>query len=160
MRQRVRHLHAREALLSLAIADEYGQVQAQVGDVRKRASGIECQRGQNRKDSLVEVFRGPFNLRVTQLRVVVNEDSLLLERWHQSLQASVSVIHQLLHFAADGNELGARSHAVRPNFHQTGLHLRLQAGHPDHEEFVQVRTQDRNELHALQQWIPDVLGFF
>ena len=38
--------------------------------------------------------------------------------------------------------------------------LLAQPGHADHEELVQVRREDRQELHPLQQRIVRVLGLF
>ena len=43
-RQRIGNLDAREAFITLGVADERGQVQAEVGNVRKGTSRIESQR--------------------------------------------------------------------------------------------------------------------
>ncbi len=72
------------------------------------------------------------------------------------LQALVRGLHQALHLAADRHQLRARAHAVRTEFGDAGIQLRIQAGHPHHEELVQVRTHNRQELDAFQQRIAGV----
>ena len=42
----------------------------------------------------------------------------------------------------------------------TGSNLLFQTTHPNHKEFVQVRTYDPQELDALHQWDPVVLSLF
>ena len=73
-------------------------------------------------------------------------------------EAAVRVGQQLFALAADGHKLGARAHAVGAGIYGAGLKLRGQAGHPDHEEFVQVGPENGKKLDALQQRVGFVLG--
>ena len=53
---------------------------------------------------------------------------------------------------ADAFELEARRHAVGASaVRQTGLDLLLDAADADHEEFVEVRCEDGQELEPFQQ---------
>ena len=67
-------------------------------------------------------------------------------------------VPQTLDLAADGHQLRAGAHAVRAKLRNAGVELRLEAGHPDHEELIQVRADDGQEPGALQQGIGRVLG--
>ena len=61
-RQRIGNLDAREALVALAVADERGQVQAEVGNVREGPARIEGQRSQNGKRRRGEIIAGDASL--------------------------------------------------------------------------------------------------
>jgi hypothetical protein len=39
-------------------------------------------------------------------------------------------------------------------------HLTMETGHANHEKFIQIRGEDRQKLHAFQEGMPLVLGFF
>ena len=52
---------------------------------------------------------------------------------------------------ADRLELLVRRHAVGGRRRDTGLHLLLEAGHPDLEELVEVLAVDRDELDPFEQ---------
>src|SRR5580700_2659102 len=70
LRQRVRDLHAREMFHAVLVADQHRQVQAEVGDVRKWAAGIESQRCEDRKDRLAKVLVGYGQLLLVQRGIV------------------------------------------------------------------------------------------
>lgn len=36
----------------------------------------------------------------------------------------------------------------------------METGHANHEKFIQIRGKDRQKLHAFQEGMPLVLGFF
>ena len=88
-------------------------------------------------------------------------DAFLGERRPQFLfQALVGGFHQALDLAADGHQLRARAHPVRAEFGDARIQLRIQAGHPDHEELVQVGTDDGQEFDAFEQRIGGVPRLF
>ena len=49
-RQRARHLDAGEELLAVRVAQQHGEVEAQVGDVGERPAGVEGERCEHRED--------------------------------------------------------------------------------------------------------------
>src|SRR5690349_20370301 len=75
--KRVGDFHAREVFHVLGIANEYGQVQAEIGNMRERASGIEGERREHRKNGLGEIIAGDAQLRVIELRVFEDLNSSL-----------------------------------------------------------------------------------
>ena len=84
----------------------------------------------------------------------------LIQLRSQAGQTLVSVGHQALDFPADGDQLRAGRHSVRTSVRDARLHLAHQARYPHHKKLVEVGAQDGQELHALQQRIPVVLGLF
>lgn len=36
----------------------------------------------------------------------------------------------------------------------------METGHANHEKFIQIRGEDRQKLHAFQEGVPLILGFF
>jgi hypothetical protein len=55
LRQGIRHLHAREVFHAILVANQHRQVQAQVGYVGERTTGIESQGREHRKSRIVEI---------------------------------------------------------------------------------------------------------
>jgi len=95
-----------------------------------------------------------------QFLIGMDENAVLIESRGYRLQTLARIVQQLLDFTAYGNELGPRSHAVRPHVHRAGVQLRGQAGHAHHEELVEIGTENGEELHALEQRVGLVLGLF
>ena len=94
-RQRVGHFDARKALLAFAIANHHGQVEAEVGDVRKRAARIDGQRRQHRIHHLIEILVDFGFLLVGQRGVIQNVNARLIEFGQQLLlQISARIVHQ------------------------------------------------------------------
>ena len=114
--------------------------------MRERPARVEGQRREHRKNDLREVALARLQLPGVELVVGQDVDAFLGERRLQLLfQALVRGVHQALDFAADGDQLRARAHAVRAEFRDAGVQLRIEAGHADHEELVQVRADDGEE---------------
>ena len=136
-------------LVSLAIANQHRQVQAQIRNMREWAPWIEGQRSQHRKDGFGEVFARTPLLAGVQFLIGMDENAVVVESRGYRIETLVRLVQQFLDLAAYGNELGPRSHAVRPHVHRAGVQLCGQAGHAHHEELIQVGTQNRQEFHAL-----------
>ena len=60
----------------------------------------------------------------------------------------------------DRRELLAGCHAVGGCLERADLQLTAETRHPDHEELVEVATEDRQELDALEQRMPLVERLF
>src|SRR6266513_4252418 len=73
-------------------------------------------------------------------------------RQHVGSEDAILLGDELVHPAFDGGELLGGREAVGPVVLRLdpGVHLLLQAGHPDLEELVQVGAEDREELEALE----------
>src|SRR5690349_20083537 len=70
------------------------------------------------------------------------------------MQAAVELQHPRL----DRVDLLARRHAVGAAGVDAGIELVEEAGHPDHEELVQIRGVDRAEAQLLEQRHVRILG--
>ena len=91
-------------------------------------------------------------LPLVQILVLQNSNARLGERRHElSRKAALRFRQQLFHLAADRDQLRRRAHPVGTGLAGAGIGLSDQSGYPDHEEFVQVRAQDREELDTLQK---------
>ena len=151
--QLVGHLHAGEQLLAgLRVTHQHRKVQRQTRNVREGVRRVNCQRGQNREDVLHELLTQ--TLLSVRIQVVPTHDAdvlLLQSRQHlvvehisvTSLQL-VSALSDLFHLL-----LGAQAGSRRNR--QTGRDAALQARHTHHEELVQVRCHNRQEVQTLQQ---------
>ena len=65
---------------------------------------------------------------------------------------------QLVHRGRHGGDGLRGVHPVRRHRQVAGVELPLETGHADHEELVEVRAEDGQELHALEQGRGGVLG--
>ena len=142
------------------VADQHRQVQAEIRNVRKGPPRVERQGSQHREHRFGEVFGRALQLLRIQLRVVVDQNTVLTKRRQKLVQAAVGVVREPLVFPADGNQLRPRAHAVGTHIHRSGIHLGCQSGHTHHEELVQVGAKDRQKLHPLQQRIGFVFSLF
>lgn len=159
-RQRIGNFDAREMLAALRVADEGGQVQAEIGNVRERASRIEGQRRQNRKCRFGEKIGCHPLLDLVQIGIPDHSNSGCFQLRLQNCQAFIRIRHQPFDIPANGDQLRARLHSVGPCIRYARVHLAQQARHANHEKFVKVGAQYRKELDALQQRIAAILGFF
>jgi hypothetical protein len=155
-RQRVRHLDAGEALDALVL-DEHGEVQAQVGDVRERTSGIERQRRQHRHH-VVEPGPGGGNLPGIELGMIEDADPGGVQLRQELVRpARAERAREPLRLVADLRELLRRRDPVGGRLRHARGDLLLEAGDADHEELVEVRRDDGEEADALEQRVRRVL---
>jgi hypothetical protein len=149
-RQRVGHLDACE-LGAAPVADHHREVLAQVRDERERMTRVERQRRQHRADLAREVagqmltnFRRPvlaFNERDLlggeELPQLAPNRGLILEHLPGALTHRVQLLLGVV--------------AVWRNVLDLFTDLLQRRRDADHEELVEIRTGDREELHSLEQ---------
>ena len=126
------------------VAHDDGEVEREAGDVGERVRRVDRERGQDREDALGEQLRAAVLLVVVELVPAQDLDALLAEGRKQILpkQAGLS-LHELAAAAPDGS---SRSRGMQPAGsadRDAGLDAPLEAGHPDHEELVEVGGEDR-----------------
>ena len=153
-RNGLRELDPRE-LGTPVVLDDNGQVFAQVGDVREWVPGIDGQRCQHGGDLPLEV---PGKVRRHGRRVVLRveqADALLVERGPKHLGPAGNLTLDHLQrprphqreLLFGGESVGGDGVAIRPQ-------LLVQRRHANHEELVEVRPDDGQESHPLEQRVP------
>src|SRR4051794_13040713 len=152
-REELRHLDACEPLLArVRIADEESERQREAGDVRKRLAGADCERRQNRKDLVLESLVELLELALRAVLDLPDDDSSLLERDAQlSLPELGLAGRELEHTFADLSQRLLGSSRVRRGHCDTSFDLIHQAGHPNHEELVEVPGDERACPGALEE---------
>ena len=154
------HLHAREGLgPGDGVADDDPERERQVGDVGERAAQAHGQRGEHREDLAAEAVVELRALAVVDVRAADDADAVLGERRPQLLVQAARLASVVpAHRCADGVDRLRRRATVLQRGLEPRLDLVVQAGHADHDELVEVRGDDRAELHPLEQRDARVLG--
>ena len=146
--------------LRAAFLELEDQRQAAVGDEREGVRGVDRLRGEQREDLLAEMLVEP-GLGFGVERLVADDDACRPRRassgaraqtscWLVTSRSASTVIAASC--CADGQSVGRA-------FLNAERLVRLEAGHPDHEEFVEVAGRDRQEAQPLEQrvargWTP------
>ena len=150
--ERRRHLDAREGgLLLLLLGELDGERERQVRDERERVRRVEGEGRQDREHDALEVRR--------QLLAALGLDLLPAENATRPRRASAAgrpgACHRevgvAVHDLADHPQLLRRGEPVGAALGDGGLELLVQARDADHEELVEVRVEDREELHPLEE---------
>ena len=153
-REALRDLHAREALLArLRVCDEDGEREREAGDVRERLARADRERRQHRVDlALVVALERRASSPSSQSSIPpMTMPSAASAGRSSFFQVRACRRDELEHALADARERLLRREPVRGEHREAGLGLAEQAGHPHLEELVEVRGEDRAELHALEQ---------
>ena len=156
-RQHARHLDAGE-LGAAAVLDPHGQVHAEVRDVRERVARVERQRRQDREDVRVEVLLQPLIHRRRVVGRLDEVDALGGQQRPQRVRPARRLqIHLLERPLPDRGQLLLGVQPVDRHVVDVGAELLQDGRDPHHEELVEVRRRDREELHALEQRVIGVL---
>jgi len=144
-RQNHRHLHHREQILPLArapaaaalLAQEHGDVERLVAQVRERVAGIDGERREGGEDRLPEVSA---RRRRLLRREVLRRDEVDAgaPELAEELLAPGPVLHvdERVRPRRDGGELLVREEPIGGDVPHRARDLLLQAGDADHEELV------------------------
>ncbi len=163
-RQRRRNLHPSEVQLD-ALARRLLELdrerEREIRDVRERMPAVDRERREHREDGLIESFREGGLRLVVELAHVHQADSFALERRQQLVVEHAHLQRQRgPQPPRDRLQMLGRCAAVLGPAHDLRLDLLFDRGDADHEELVEVRAVDRNELQALHQWIARVERLF
>ena len=141
--------------------DGGNQAERAIAEIRERVAGIDGERGEDGQEHAAEVVLEEALLLVARLLGPEQEDPLGGEEGLDLLQeAPVLLVHQFVHAGGHRGERLRGGHAVGPRRLVARGDAALEGGHPDHEELVQVRAEDGEELHALEQGHARVLSLF
>ena len=89
MRQTVGNFDAREVLDALRVANQDGQIEAEIGDVREGAAGIEGERRERGKNGFGEIAIGGGGLRLGEVRVFEDVDALFFQSGQNLLAKAI-----------------------------------------------------------------------
>ncbi len=157
-RQRRRHLDAREKRLPFRIPHHQGQIQAEIRDVGEGTARVDPQWGEDRKDLCLEVGAQPIAISISKISIAKNLDAGgVQQRLQFFIEDPTLLLHHGEHDGAKLFELLGGGHAVRRQVDHAGLDLILQARDTDHEELVEIRAEDRQELDALEERMAGIL---
>ena len=153
--QVARYLHHRHLLEHLLVArhlQPHHQVQRLVQQLRERMRRVNRQRRQHRADLRVVVILHPGQIRRLQLRHLQQPDAVRRQgRQQLAAPAAVLLLDHAPHPLDDGAERLGRGQPVHRALHYLAFDLLLDPGHAHLEELIQVRADDAEELHPLQQ---------
>ena len=80
--------------------------------------------------------------------------------WWSLFTMATGAARTVSHFIAARLMLGLGESATMPSFTKTAFNCLLQSRHSDHEELVEIRREDRQELQPLQQRVSGIECFF
>ena len=120
---------------------------------------VDRERREHGEDALTEPLLQQLTIGLGELVPMHETDALLLERGQQVTDdEGTGTLLQRVDLLADRRELLRGAHAVGGHRRDAGVDLLLEARDPDLEELVEVLTEDRDELDALEQWTGRILG--
>lgn len=129
-------------------------VECLVNELGEGVGGVNCEGGEDREDLLGEVFGGPLLLVAGELIVGAEFDAGLVEPGHNfTIPACALIGDQTAGAGLDAPELFLGAESVGATFMPAGFDLLHDAGHADFKEFVEVGTDECQELHAFKQRI-------
>src|SRR5499425_2290798 len=121
---------------------------------------VDGERSEDRQQGAPEIILEELLLRLAGFLGPEEEDTLGGKEGLDFLQeATMLLVHQLV-YARDhrGHGLCGRE-PVRPGVLIARVDATLELGHPHHEELVQIRAEDGEELHPLEQRHARILRF-
>jgi hypothetical protein len=141
------------------VAHQHREVERESRDIGERVRRVHRERGEHREDPLPEEHVELLLLGLGQVAPVRYLDTLRGELGPEVvLEVHGVPVHQLAGGAQDALEHFALAHARGGGAGRAGGDAPLEAGHPDHEELVQVVREDGAELGPLEQGRVLVLG--
>jgi hypothetical protein len=154
--------HANERIHRLAVAharELQRNCEAEIGDERKRVRGIDGERREQREDMAQEMILEPGLLLFGHVRPLDQGDTLPDQGLAKLAPAFLLIAGQSRHRLGDQAQLLGRGETVGTLGGDAGLELSLEAGHPDHEEFIEVVGRNGQEAHPLEQRMRAIVRF-
>ncbi len=147
-----RHLHDTERRLAAAVAIEHdAEVQGLVAEVRERVTRVDGDRREDREDLALEPGVERPQLGLVELLRFHEQNPVVGELRNDVLEALRLRLDELMHALGDGAQRLGRGHPVGPELADLAGELLLEPGDAHHEELVEVRSDDGEELEALEQ---------
>src|SRR3954471_21402426 len=132
---------------------------AEARDERERMRRIDRQRRQQREDVVQEMILDPCPVGLWYVAAIDQDDSDFAQDAAQVAPDRLLIGGEFRDRLVDENELLRRGQAIRAALGDALAHLRLDAGHADHEELIKVIGRNRQETHPLQRRVARIDGF-
>ncbi len=121
---------------------------------------IKRERCQHGKDLALKILLKPLSLSLRQLHIVQNMNPGVSQPRQDVLFPTGVVSFRMgYQLSIDGQYLLRWRHAVGRRSACSASHLTTKGRHSNHEKLIQIRCEDRQKLHSLQEGVPPVLGF-
>ena len=150
-RRRDRQDSCLDRAVPLFAAQEDGQIQVQAGQKRKRMAGIDGHRRDDRVDFPSKEAFQPQPLIIIEGIDTDEVQAMILQLLLDIFIVAILVADQFMDHRLDGLELFLRRHAGNVDVLDPTFDEVLDAGDTDHEEFIQIRCSDGNEIQLFQQ---------
>ena len=159
-RQHLRNLDAGELLAAgAAVPHAHREVEGEARDVGERMRRVDRERHEHREDLPREVAAQVLALALAELRPRHDPDAGLGEgRLHELLVDDRVPLLQLVRLPRDVAQHVERCATDIRRHGESGDDAALQAGDPHHEELVEVRGEDREEVRSLEHRDAWILG--
>ena len=161
-RNDTRHLHDRMQRLAPALRlGTHEQIMALVQELRERMAGVDSEGRQHRKDFFLKITMRPGRAFGVQLRYFADANSILGKLREQFIVPKrILGRDQLAYDSPDAVECFGRTQSIGADVARLALDLLFDSGDTNLEEFVQVRAENGEKLHSLDQRLRRVLRFF
>jgi hypothetical protein len=129
--------------------------------MRKRVSRVDGQRSERGKYFAYEVLAEAVTVPLVQFIVMEDMNVRLPELWQEIvLPTTLMSLRMNRQVTAYRQHLFRRRHGVGGSLACPSGDLTTETRDSDHEEFVEVRREDRKELDSLQKRVTCIFGFF
>ena len=158
----VRALQTRVAhVLLVRFRNELDQeVEARVRNPREGMARVDDLGREDRIDVLLKPGLELLALLAAERRELRDDDTLFAQGGLQGLEPEIlGTVDEGRHLLTDDRELTARRNSVGARGGDARLFLTEDVGDANHEEFVEVVPENREELHALEKRHAGVFGF-
>src|SRR6185437_856703 len=125
--------------------------ESKIWNERERMRGIDCERGQQRKDVSEEMLLQPASLRFLDVGAIDQHHAGPRKLRPQIDPTLLLVAGKLRHGLADTRKLFRGSKPIRALRQNALPHLAFKTGDTHHEKFVEIVRRNREEAHALEQ---------
>ena len=124
-------------------------------------AGVDSEGRQHRKDFFLKITMRPGRAFGVQLRYFADANSILGKLREQFIVPKrILGRDQLAHDSPDAVECFGRTQSIGTDVARLALDLLFDSGDTNLEEFVQVRAENGEKLHSLDQRLRRVLRFF
>src|SRR6266568_8132014 len=130
------------------------QVMAPIQKMRKRMARVDGQRRKHRQNFLLKIAVRPCRAPCRQLRYLAHINPMFGQFREQFVLPEGALRrHQLARCLLNAIECLRWAQSIRADVARLAFDLLLNASHPNLEKLIQIRTDNHEELDALDEWL-------